>query len=130
VKVVRVVLLWKLLVQQVKKSIRPMSGVELVMVDRKKVDRGEVYRTAGLFFAWIFLLLCGSLTTAALSPYGAMESASGMFSALGNIGPAYISVEGVTQLNPVIKVVYILGMLAGRLELLPVLMLFSRRSWQ
>jgi trk system potassium uptake protein TrkH len=93
------------------------------------VPQPEVYRTAALFFAWIVLLLFGALTTAAFSAHGAMESASGMFSSLGNIGPCYISVEQMTQLNPLIKLVYIAGMLAGRLEIIPVLILFCGRTW-
>jgi trk system potassium uptake protein TrkH len=59
-----------------------------------------------------------------------MEAASGMFSALGNIGPCYISVEAMGQLDPLVKLTYIIGMLAGRLEILPVLLLFSRKAWQ
>ncbi len=130
IKVARIVILWKLILQQVRKQLRPVGGVELVLVDGRKADPREVYRTAALFFAWILLLMFGAMTTAALSRLGAMQSASGMFSALGNIGPCYISVQQMTMLNPVIKLVYIAGMLAGRLELIPVLLLFSRRSWQ
>jgi len=129
-KVIRIVILWKLVVQQVRKHLRPISGIELVLVDGKKVEAAEVYRTAGLFFAWIVLLLFGALTTAALSSHGALESASGMFSALGNIGPCYIPPQAMMELKPFIKLVYIAGMLAGRLELIPVLLLLSRRSWQ
>ncbi len=130
IKVVRMVILYKLVVQQVRKAIRPPSGVELVLLDGRKVDEDELHRTAALFFAWLMLLLVGGLTTAALSRHGSVESVSGMFSALGNIGPSYISVQAMTQLHPLIKIVYTLGMLAGRLELLPLLILFSRRSWQ
>ena len=85
---------------------------------------------AALFFGWIVLLVLGSLVTAALSDHGALESASGMFSALGNIGPCYIPVGEVPVLHPVIKIVYILGMVAGRLEILPLLLLFSPRTWR
>ena len=52
-----------------------------------------------------------------------------MFSAVGNIGPCYISVEEMINIHPVVKVTYIFGMLAGRLEILPVLLLFSRKAW-
>jgi trk system potassium uptake protein TrkH len=104
--------------------------VELVMVDGKKLDTEEAYRTAALFFAWVFLLLLGGVATAALGTHGAMESASGMFSALGNIGPCYIPVEAMTQLHVVTKLVYIAGMLAGRLEIVPLLILFSGRAWK
>ena len=128
-KVIRIVILWKLMIRQMRRAVSPPSAVNLLLVDRKKVDRNEAYRTAALLFAWVFLLLTGSLTTAALSSHGALASSSGMFSALGNIGPCYISVQGMTELHPGIKLMYILGMLAGRLEIVPLLVLFSRRAW-
>ncbi len=129
VKVVRVVLLWKVMVNQVRRATAPPSEVQLVMMDRKPVRPEETQRAAGLFFAWVLLLAFGSATTAALSRHDALASASGMFSALGNIGPCYIPVSEMAALNPVVKIVYILGMLAGRLEVLPLLMLVSRRAW-
>jgi trk system potassium uptake protein TrkH len=129
-KVIRIVLLWKLMARTVRKALKPDSGIELLLLDRKPVDMEEAYRTAGLFFAWVFLLLLGSVTTAALSTHGALESASGMFSALGNIGPCYISVQDMALLHPIIKLVYIAGMLAGRLEIVPVLILLSGRAWK
>jgi len=52
-----------------------------------------------------------------------------MFSALGNIGPCYISVKDMIDIHPVVKLTYIFGMLAGRLEILPVLLLFSKKAW-
>ncbi|MCD6416604.1 MAG: TrkH family potassium uptake protein [Planctomycetes bacterium] len=128
-KVIRIVILWKLMRRQVRRSLAPPDEVQLLLVDGRKVPRREIYRTAALLFAWVALLLFGALTTAALSGHDALSSASGMFSALGNIGPCYISVEAMMQLSPVIKLVYIMGMLAGRLEILPLLILFSRRSW-
>jgi trk system potassium uptake protein TrkH len=59
-----------------------------------------------------------------------LPAVSGMFSALGNIGPSYITHEQMVTLHPVVKLTYIIGMLAGRLELLPVLLLFSKRAWR
>ena len=129
-KVVRIVILWKLMARQISRALKPRSSVEVVMMDGARVGDGELHRTAALLFAWLVLLLFGALTTAALSSHGAMESASGMFSALGNIGPCYIPMAEMAQLHPVTKLVYIAGMLAGRLEIIPVLMLFSSRAWK
>lgn len=129
-KVIRIVILWKLMARQIRKVFKPAASIELLLVDGKRVESEEAYRTAALLFAWLFLLLLGAMTTAALSRHGATESASGMFSALGNIGPCYISAEGMARLHPVIKLVYIAGMLAGRLEIIPILMLFSGRTWK
>ena len=85
---------------------------------------------AALFFAWIALLAAGGLVTALLSDHDALASASGMFSALNNIGPCYIPTPAMAALHPIIKLVYIVGMLAGRLEILPLLLLVSRRTWR
>jgi trk system potassium uptake protein TrkH len=76
------------------------------------------------------LLAVGGCITAVFSRQGALASISGMFSALGNIGPCYISLEDMISISPVVKITYIFGMLAGRLEILPVLLLFSRKCWR
>ena len=122
--------MWKLMVGQVRRATRPPSSVELLMMDGKPVRRTEIYRTAGLFFAWAMLVLFSGLVTAALSRHGALASISGGLSAVSNIGPCYIPSAQMADLHPLIKLVYIAGMLAGRLELIPVLMLLSPRTWK
>ena len=96
----------------------------------KVVEVGEIEQIAGLLFAWLVLLVGGGAITAALSDHGPWASLSGMFSALNNIGPCYIPVAEMPALHPMIKLTYILGMLAGRLEIIPLAMLFSRRAWR
>ncbi len=130
IKVLRVGVLLKMLSRQVKRLVHGPAAVLPVVVDGEIVPAEELRRASALFFAWMLLLTVGSLITALLSGHGALESASGMFSALGNIGPCFISVADGIALHPVIKVVYILGMLAGRLEILPLLLLFRRASWR
>lgn len=129
-KVLRVGVLLKMLRRQVLRATHGPAATIAVVVDGEAVEAEELRRASALFFTWMLLLLAGALVTALLSEHGALESASGMFSALGNIGPCYISTADMTVLHPVVKVVYTLGMLAGRLEILPLLLLFSRRSWR
>ena len=76
------------------------------------------------------ILAIGGGITASFSDQGGWESFLGMFSALGNIGPRYISVQHMIDIHLAVKVTYIFGMLAGRLEILPVMFLFSRKAWQ
>jgi len=130
IKVLRIGILLKMVQRQIRRVVHGGSSVNLVVVDGDSIEAEEVRRASALFFAWAILLLLGSGVTALLSDLGPLEAASGMFSALGNIGPCYISAGNITQLHPVIKVTYILGMLAGRLEILPILLLFSRRAWK
>ncbi|KPK62760.1 hypothetical protein AMJ83_09735 [candidate division WOR_3 bacterium SM23_42] len=129
-KVFRISILTKIIQREIFRLRTPSRSVSTVIIDGKPVTTNEIYRVSGLFFAWIVLLIFGGGITALLSQLGAYESFSGMFSALGNIGPCYIPVKVMGQLNPAIKIAYIFGMLAGRLEILPVLLLMSPRAWR
>jgi len=130
IKVLRIGVLLKMVGRQIRRAMHGHRAVNLLTVDGEIIRPEEIRRIAALFFAWVALLAFGGGVTALLSSLGPLEAASGMFSALGNIGPCYISVEAMTQLDPVIKITYLLGMLAGRLEILPILLLFSRRTWR
>ncbi len=130
IKVLRIGMLAKMISRQVRKLIYGPASIQPVTIDGEQVEAEELRRAAALLFMWIALLIVGSLVTALLSTYDAAASASGMFSALGNIGPCYIPTPELPALHPAIKIVYILGMLAGRLEILPLLLLFSRRTWK
>ncbi len=130
IKVLRVGVLLRMVGRQMRRSVHGPSALQPVVVDRVIIENEEIRRIGALFFAWMGLLVLGSLATAFMSNHGVVESASGMFSALGNIGPCYISGYEMIALAPVVKVVYILGMLAGRLEIVPLLLLFSRQSWR
>jgi trk system potassium uptake protein TrkH len=105
-------------------------GLLFKLILREVFRLSEIYRTGALFFTWMTLLVVGGIVTAFLSRQGAYEAFSGMFSALGNIGPCYIPVEEMGRLHSGVKITYIFGMLAGRLEILPVLLIFSRRAWR
>ncbi|HUW59015.1 MAG TPA: TrkH family potassium uptake protein [Planctomycetota bacterium] len=130
IKVLRIAVLFRMVSRQVRHLIYGPSSVQCVTVDGEMVSTEELRRIAALFFAWMGLLVFGAVVTALLSDLGALSAASGMFSALGNVGPCYIPNPDMTALHPLVKIVYILGMLAGRLEILPVLLLFSRRTWR
>jgi trk system potassium uptake protein TrkH len=129
-KVLRIALLTKLFGRQVFRARAPRGAEAGVVLDGALVPDAELEKVAGLFFAWLGLLLVGGVVTAMFSSHGAHASISGMFSALNNIGPCYISVEEMGRLHPVVKVTYMVGMLAGRLEILPIALLLSPKAWR
>ena len=129
-KVMRVAILNRLVRRELFKLRAPGRAVDKLVIDGRIVPDDEIHRTTSLLAAWMALLAIGGGITAIFSKHGPLESASGMFSALGNIGPCYISVEEMMRIHPVVKLTYILGMLAGRLEILPVLLLFSKKAWR
>jgi trk system potassium uptake protein TrkH len=130
IKVLRVVILNKLFQREVYRLRVPANAITTVVVDGKAIDLNEIQRAASLFFAWVMLLVFGGMVTEFLSEHSGYAAYSGMFSALGNVGPCYIPLEDLGRLHPIIKLVYILGMLAGRLEILPLVLLFSRKVWR
>ncbi len=129
-KVLRIAILVKLIQREIYRLRSPIQAISTIIIDGEPVEMDEIQRVSGIFFAWIALLILGGGITALFSQFNGYQALSGMFSALGNIGPAYISVQDMGQLHPIIKITYIFGMLAGRLEILPVLVLFSPRAWR
>jgi trk system potassium uptake protein TrkH len=59
-----------------------------------------------------------------------LASFSGALSMVSNMGPTYLPPGAIAQLPAIIKLTYITGMLAGRLEILPVLLILSPRAWR
>ncbi|MHC4759152.1 MAG: potassium transporter TrkG, partial [Planctomycetota bacterium] len=129
-KVLRVAILNKLIRRELFKLRVPSRASTPLVIDQAILADDESHRIAGLFFVWIVLIAIGGCITALFSRLGALESVSGMFSAIGNIGPCYISIPDMIKIHPVVKITYIFGMLAGRLEIIPVLLLFSRKAWR
>ncbi|OQY07142.1 MAG: hypothetical protein B6I25_02530 [Planctomycetales bacterium 4572_13] len=129
-KILRIAILSKLMKRELFKIRNSSEAVSPLIIDNKPVADDEIHRVGALFFTWVVFLVVGGGITALLSSHGPWKSLSGMFSAIGNIGPCYISVTDMMTIHPVIKITYIIGMLAGRLEIIPVLLLFSRRSWK
>lgn len=130
IKVIRITILSKLFKREVRKIYFPQKSVMPVKVSGTVVEPNEIYRISGLFFGWLIIIVIGSGITALFSDLGPWQSISGMASAMGNIGPFYFSVAKMATLSPIIKLTYIFGMLAGRLEILPLIVLFSYKTWK
>jgi len=130
IKVIRATILSRLFKRELKRISYPEKAIIPVSIDKNIISENEIYRVAGLFFAWLLIIFIGSGIAALFSDLTAFEAFSGMTSAVGNIGPFYFSVDKMASLSPIIKLTFIFGMLAGRLEILPVVVLFSRKAWK
>jgi len=130
IKVFRIMILLKAFTLQIIKARLPRKAVTGIVIDYTIIPAKEYRRLTGLFSGWLLLILIGGLITAFFTNLGSLESVSGMFSAIGNIGPCYITVKQMSELPAIVKLAYIFGMLAGRLEILPVLLIFNFRAWR
>jgi len=128
-KMLRIGMLFKTGSRLIKRIYFPPAAVTPVVIGGHAIDEKEVDKVSGLFVLYAAVLFIGGLFVVLMAG-PAFSVLSGMFSALGNIGPFYMSVGEVIALPVSVKLTYILGMLAGRLELLPLLVLLDPRVWR
>ena len=130
-KVLRIGLLVRLFTVQLQRISHPRSAVVPLLISGRVISSIEVERVAALFWIWLTIIIAGAFVTTAFSDLDPWQGLSGMASAMGNMGPFYFSVHDMVSMHWVIKLTYILGMLAGRLEIVPLAILFGtllRRS--
>ncbi len=130
IKLLRVGVLTQSLKAELRQIVSSPNCVIPVVVQGKIIGNKEMQRISALVLSWFALIAVGAWITAIFSDLDSWQSISGMASALGNMGPFYFSVEKMASLNPIIKLTYTVGMIAGRLEILPIFVLFYRSSWK
>lgn len=106
--------------------------VKVLMLEGKRLEN-NVIQTSNVFFIGYFAVFCLSLLLISLDRFDFTTNFTAVASALNNIGP------GLGQVGPMYnwggfsafsKCVFMFNMLAGRLEIFPMLLLFSVRTWQ
>ena len=102
------------------------------MMDGKKVDH-VVVRAANIFLLSYLLILFSSMLLLSLDNHDFTTSVTAVISALNNIGPG-LSLVGPTGnfgfFSDFSKYVLMFDMLAGRLEVFPMLLLFVPAVWK
>lgn len=124
-KVFRLKTLIELLRTRLRSYRLPESAVNEVEIDGELLESSTVRTISVLFFAWILVIfLCTTLILVFedATPLGVL---SGTVSAAGNMGPVYMPTEELVSLSPITKLVWVFAMIAGRLEMLPVLAIFN-----
>ena len=125
-KVFRLVALFKLLKTRLRAYSIPKSAVNRVSIDGEILSDESVKTISVLLFTWIAVTFVSALLIVALDGVSFMAAISSSISAAGNMGPLYLSGEALVNLSAGSKIVLIFGMLAGRLEMLPLLAIFNR----
>ena len=130
-KVSRVMLLFKYCTIEVKKMLRPRC-VENVRLDGKPVDGQTVYNALTYFTFYIIILLIAGLIVS-LDGLDFTTNFTAALSCLSNVGPG-LSLVGPTGsfaiFSPLSKIVLMICMLLGRLEIFPLLLLFVPFTWR
>ncbi|MBN2332829.1 MAG: TrkH family potassium uptake protein [Deltaproteobacteria bacterium] len=129
-KLLRLGILWETLKSELIRSVSSPKRVVPVVIHGQVIANQEIRRITAVLFAWLMIIFMGAGVSVFFSDLNGWEAFSGMLSAVSNMGPHYFSVERLAATHPLVKSVYVIGMLVGRLEILPFLVLFSRTSWR
>lgn len=131
VKSVRILVLFKTLYYEIKHTIHPKS-VHKIKVDGKSLDDDTLKSILIFFFVYVLIIIF-SLIIVSLDNFDFMTSFSAVIATISNIGPGFEAVGPMgnfADFSILSKIVFIANMILGRLEVLPVIVLFSPSIWK
>jgi len=130
-KVSRLIILVKTVSKELHGYIHPGS-VKKITLNGKQIPH-EVVRTTNVFFVTYVLIFALSIFLVSFDGKDLVTTFTSVAATFNNIGPG-LEIVGpagnFSTFSAGAKLVLIFDMLAGRLELFPMLMLFSRHAWK
>ncbi|MCI6377476.1 MAG: TrkH family potassium uptake protein [Clostridiales bacterium] len=132
IKVVRIALLCKLGRREIRHTFQPRK-VQVVRFEGKGVEEKQLTQVAVFFFVYILLILAGMFLISLEGRFDMETNFTAALTCVSNVGPGMAHVgpmENFAAYGPFAKLVLSLLMLAGRLELFPILVLFHPSIWR
>lgn len=132
IKVVRISMLFKLSRRNILSTGRPKK-VDVIRIDHKAVDESIVSQVAQFAVMYVALVLLGSFLLSLDGKFDVLTNLTASLTLVSNVGPglgAVGPVDNFAGFGIWGKSVGSLLMLFGRLELLPMFILFTRSAWQ
>ncbi len=131
IKVSRFVILFKTIKKEIMQFVHPRS-VKKIKMDGHVIEH-EVLRSVNVYMITYMLIFAISCLLISLDDFDLITNFSAVAATLNNIGPG-LELVGPTQCFALFsqgsKLVLIFDMLAGRLELFPLLLLFVPKAWK
>jgi trk system potassium uptake protein TrkH len=130
-KVSRLMILFRGAFNEIGKLIHPRR-VKKVTIDHHPID-AEVVRATNVYMMWYILVFTVSVILISFDDHDLITNFTAVTATVNNIGPG-LGLVGPTGnfafFSVPSKLVLIFDMLAGRLELFPMLVLFSPETWK
>ncbi|PKM85191.1 MAG: potassium transporter KefA [Firmicutes bacterium HGW-Firmicutes-11] len=129
-KSIRFLVLFKLIKRGIKKRLHPNAVVPIKLAG-KNVASDRVSNIASFIFTYLLLFVLGALVVS-LEGTDLVTAISASAACLGNIGPGFGEVGPMVNygfLSAPTKLFLSMMMIAGRLELFTILLLFTRTFW-
>jgi len=130
-KCARVLLLFKILRRNIRQLMNPRK-VQVVRTNGRVVDE-QVLENVNAYLAAYVIIIILSFLVISLDGFSTGTNISAVVACFNNIGPGLEAVGPTCNYgaySDVSKAVLIIDMLAGRLEIFPMLVLISRSTWR
>lgn len=130
-KVSRIMILFKSIVKEIKVLAHPKSTIKVKMNGRPLEH--ETLRGVNVFFVAYVFIFVFALLIISIDNFDFTTNFTSVVATLSNIGPGLSMVGPVRNFSiysPLSKMVLTLAMIIGRLEIFPILVLFSRNTWK
>ncbi len=131
IKVSRILILFKGFARELRTLIHPRQ-VRKITIDSRPVDH-EVVRSVNAYIACYIIIFVSSLLLISFDSFDLVTNFTAVTATMNNIGPGLNAVgptSNFAAFSPLSKIVLIFDMLAGRLELFPMIILFSPMTWK
>ena len=131
IKVSRIILLLKTMLKELNSYIHPKS-IQKIKIEKKPVEH-EVVRSTNVYFITFMLIFAISVFLISFEGEDLVTNFTAVIATLNNMGPGLSAVgpsENFGHLNAFSKAVLMFDMIAGRLELFPLLILFHPALWK
>ena len=130
IKCIRVLLLFKILRRNIRQILNPQK-VMVVRNNGKAVDEKVLANTNAYLAAYVVIIIISTLLVS-LDGFGFETNLSAVLACFNNIGPGMAAVGPTCNFaaySIFSKIILSVNMLAGRLEIFPILVLLSRSTW-
>jgi trk system potassium uptake protein TrkH len=131
IKIARIVIMLKDTRRRIKRMIHPNS-TQIVQMNGQPVNGESVSRVYAFFFVY-FLILSASALLISLDNLDLVSSVTAVIASLNNVGPGLGSVGpdgSYSVFSDFSKILLSVDMLLGRLEIFPIIMVFSPSVWR
>ena len=130
-KCARVLIIFKTMKRNINQVLHPKK-VKVIRINGKKVDEKLIANT-NAYLAVYIVIVVASIILISLDGLSTGANLTAVLSCFNNIGPGLAEIGPVysfSAFSPLSKCVLIFDMLAGRLEIFPILVLFNRHAWK
>ena len=131
IKLSRILILLKSIIKEVKIAVYPKRVYKTTM--NGVLVEHETVRAVNVFLVCYIAIFVVTMLIISVDNFSFTTNFTAVAATLSNIGPGLDGVgptQNFSMYSPLSKLIFIFNMLAGRLEIFPILILFSHSTWK